>query len=164
MIVSALYKIAGIFLLAKGVTGLFSVFLLLQQPQQPGEPFVPVALYASPLIYILLAGVCWFIPFRNKLETEEASESQLTAPAFLGIALFILGLFYLGNFLPNLVQQYLWYREFSSLTGVSSDFASEKAAIYVLLTKVLFGAVLVAISIKYRSLVNIIRSIGAKTI
>lgn len=161
MISKTLYNIAALFFLIKGISGVIQINVFaVESAATTGHAF-PLTIYISPVLFILAGLACWYISsFTGRIISEEEA-SPLSEHKSFSLGLCLLGLFFLGNHFPELVEKYIQYKEFMKIGMVGESLAGPTSGLWVLGAKSCFGLILVLLSLNSKAVFYAIKKLGA---
>ena len=161
MISKTLYNIASLFFLVKGASGVIQVQALVAESLVSTGHEFPVTIYISPVLFIFAGISCWVLASFTKAAAEAEEGLPMSESRSFGIGLSLLGLFFLGNNLPELVESYVQYKEFINIGLIGESMAGPVSKLWVLGAKSFFGLILLFLSLNAKAAIYAVRKLGA---
>ena len=156
----ALYRIFSIYLAAEGMSGLLEIFSANASITPDIDYSIPPALYFAQLLPILIAILLWM--YSPNLAKSEGEGQSLSAESAMAIGTFLLGLFLVGNCLPQAIVEYSHYKQLISVGQLGNVFANPQLLSFkVLVGKVIAGFIFILLSLKVSHIYRVIRGYGS---
>lgn len=142
------------------MSGLLEVFIFSSSVPPDLQQSLPPAMYFAKILPILIGALVWLVS-PNLAKYPQGQES-LSSEATITIGTFLLGLYLIGNNLPEVVVQYTKYKQFTSIGQVGSMFATGQLVMFkVLVGKVIVGLLFVILSTGIGRIYKMVRQFGA---
>jgi hypothetical protein len=155
----SLFKIAGIFLVAHGMENSMDLVASIQtmSPKQNFE--IPIVLYYSKALPILIGVLVWLLSPTIARKMDGVAET-ISTQSLVSVGTFLLGLYFIGTNLSEIISIYFRYKSLSGST-IGNSFAQDQLTrIYVPGAKLVVGTLLIIFSVKLGKLFLGIRRFG----